>query len=135
MEFFQKNLIEDEEDIIIVPFVLLSSYYGSGQIVEGIPIIDYSALDKYLSDGTLRAYSGEQVISEIRLRGDNVTSKELKDFLDSPHFKGKDGCYAFHFLKRNIMNIDDHILSVNIDLKEFTIETDYKYASLFNHLL
>ncbi|MEI7028311.1 hypothetical protein [Paenibacillus sp. y28] len=85
IEFSQKISIENLEEYTIVPFVLLSSYYGSGQIVEGIPVIDYSALDKYLSDGTLRAYSGMEVIAEVRLRGDDFTSEELKDFLvDSP---------------------------------------------------
>lgn len=83
--------IEQLENLTIYPFVLVSCFYGSGQIIDGVPIIDDSALFKFLNDGEIKIYpgKGEPFSKLIRTPGD-VLVKEFLAFLKRPYFLDKD---------------------------------------------
>ncbi|ACO25971.1 hypothetical protein MRY88_15935 [Bacillus cereus] len=88
-EFCKRIGIELQElkRITIKPFVLVSCFYGSGQIIEDIPIIDMSALTRFLDEGQIRVYpgDGEPFVYNLRTQGD-VIPEEFNDFLIKPYF-------------------------------------------------
>lgn len=97
-KYVEKNLKEFSEKIgidenkikssTIVPFVILSCFYGSGDSNNKIPIIDSSALDRFMSIGKIKAHTfNDQEVYEknIRTQGD-IIPEQFNEFLENPYF-------------------------------------------------
>jgi hypothetical protein len=92
----------------IYPFVLVSCFYGSGQIQGNIPVIDASALHRFLEEGEIRVHvvgkKEETYSRSIRTPGE-VLSEEFKQFLIKPYFLSED-VYGLHLATRHAYEIN-----------------------------
>lgn len=98
---------QELDSLKIQPFVLISCFYGSGQIMqEAIPIIDTSALEKFF-EGSIKVHpgDGEPYIKEIRTPGD-VLPDEFVQFLYKPYFLRED-IYGLQLTFRHVYPIRD----------------------------
>lgn len=79
--------IEEMKDVTMVPFVLVSCFYGSGQNIRNIPVTDASSLHRFFNEGEINIYpgDGEPYTRKIRSSG-KVLPNELEDFLNKPYF-------------------------------------------------
>jgi hypothetical protein len=105
---FAKHLGISTEELAtlnIQPFVLINSFYGSGQIIDNIPVIDTSAIDKYF-DGEIRIHRGDDVLAR-RIRPEGaVQPQDFKDHLYSPYFLNPE-VYSFSLISRHVEYIGD----------------------------
>lgn len=67
--------------------MLVSCFYGSGQIIQNIPVTDASAIFRFFDDGELIIHPGDgkPYTRRIRTPGD-VIPAELENFLYNPYF-------------------------------------------------
>ncbi|CAM4284139.1 hypothetical protein FHS16_002240 [Paenibacillus endophyticus] len=79
--------LEELDELIIKPFVLVSCFYGSGQVIHNIPVTDASALTRFFDEGEIRAYRGqnEPYSRTLRTTGE-VLPNEFNAFLLKPYF-------------------------------------------------
>ncbi|WP_152643846.1 hypothetical protein [Paenibacillus terrae] len=107
-EFSQRFGISTEEltTLTIQPFVLVNCFYGSGQVIDNIPIVDTSTIEKYF-DGEIRVYYGDKVITSHLIRSEGpIRPQEFRDNLYSPYFIDHD-VYNFSLQSRHVEIIDD----------------------------
>lgn len=83
--------LDELKGMEIKPFVLVSCFYGSGQIIDDIPVTDMSALTRFLSEGQIRVFpgDGEPFVQDLRTQGE-VIPEEFNDFLMNPYFLNSD---------------------------------------------
>ncbi|MDD9265044.1 hypothetical protein [Bacillus toyonensis] len=122
-EFCEKLGIkrEDFNNLKIQPFVLVSCFYGSGQIIEEIPVIDMSALVRFLDEGQIRAYppdGQEPFVQDLRTAGD-VIPEEFNEFIKNPYFL-KNNIYGTQLATQHAFHIRGRkfILRPNEDWQE-----------------
>lgn len=82
---------EELDQLTIQPFVLVSCFYGSGQMIRNIPVIDDSALFRFFDEGVINIFpgEGEPYTQKIRTPGD-VLPEEFNKFLMDPYFLNPD---------------------------------------------
>ena len=126
---------EELEGLVIVPFVLLSCYYGSGQILEGIPVIDDSALFKFLEDGEIKATIGEDkhFSRALRTSGD-VIPEEFIDFLNKPYFL-ESNIYGIQMATKHASFIRNKGFYFNTDNAWDNIYSQSFFAEATNHFI
>lgn len=114
----------------IVPFIVLSGYYRSGENIDGIPITDYSSLDKFINDGELIIALDKEITGKVVIRENALSGEIFMNHLTSPYFYGINGCYAPYLYLVNSMNINEHQVYALPRLEPFNTET-YKYIDLY----
>ncbi|MED5245119.1 hypothetical protein [Priestia sp. LL-8] len=122
--------IEELNRLKIVPFIVISGYYRSGEKINGIPITDYNSLEKFIEDGELTIQAGEDILAKVPIRNAKMTTTDLINFLEEPYFYGLNGCYAPMLYVANTMQMSSKELFVSPDLPDLEKEK-YKYSILF----
>lgn len=114
--------LEELEKITIQPLVLINCFYGSGQLIDNIPIIDTSALSKYF-DGFINAYNqnGEKFSKKIRPIGD-IQALDFKNFLIHPYFNDP-SIYLSDMSLDHVYHIEDLLFKVKIKKEVQEVQT------------
>ncbi|MBM6647066.1 hypothetical protein [Bacillus sp. RIT 809] len=130
-EFCETIGMSEEEfaGVKIVPFIIISGHYRSGEKYGDVQIVDYNSLEKFIVDGSLRIESNVKTLVEISLR-EEINSQELKNYLDVPYYYGLEGCYGPRFYRRNVAYMPRGMLVVSPNLPELDMES-HKYKELF----
>ncbi|PFB76764.1 hypothetical protein CN286_19645 [Bacillus anthracis] len=130
-EFCEAIGMSEEEfnKVEIVPFIIISGHYRSGEKYEGIQIVDYNSLEKFVVDGSLKLESNIRTLVEIPLR-EEINSQELKNYLDAPYYYGLDGCYGPKFYQKSVAYMASGPLVVVPNLPKLDVN-EYKFKDLF----
>lgn len=120
---------EKLKSLEIVPFIIISGYFRSGEKYEDIQVVDFNSLEKFIDDGYLSIKAIDKDLVKVSLR-DEINSEEIKNYLDIPYYYGLEGCYAPMFYQKNTMIMPSGRLFVSNNLPEINWE-NYKYKELF----
>jgi hypothetical protein len=98
---------EQLNNLVIQPFVLVSCFYGSGQVIRNIPVTDDSALSRFMDKGVISIHPGhgDPYSINIRTPGDVIT-QEFKEFLFNPYFLDEE-IYGLQIATRHAYPIRD----------------------------
>lgn len=108
--------LEELADLTIQPFVLINCFYGSGQVIDDIPVIDTSAIYKYF-EGKVQLHRGNEVFTQrIRPEGP-VEPLDFKNHLYSPYFLNPT-IYSFSLRSRHVQHIDGKKFSIGPELQK-----------------
>jgi hypothetical protein len=106
---------EELDELIIRPFVLVSCFYGSGQVIRNIPIIDSSAVFRFFDIGEIKIFPGEDepYSRKIRTPGE-VLPEEFNEFLLKPYFLEPD-IYGIQMATRHSSQIREKMFIIGSD--------------------
>lgn len=81
--------IKDLNKYKIIRFSVSSSFYRSGECLDGVFTTDISALNVLFDSGKITLNNGEKKKIKYLRKGDKVTAKEFEKFLKDPYFLWK----------------------------------------------
>lgn len=132
-EFYHRigfEIIDGIPKMKIVPLIIMSGFYKSGENINGTPILDYNSLDKFINDANLKLQSQNKIYIDIPIRSKELKVEEFNKHISEPYYYGLNGCYGPMLYQMNEFNLSGQTVLLFPNLPPLNLNK-YRFSKLF----